>query len=269
MNVTGKTVVVTGAGSGMGRELTLLLLKKGAQVAAVDLNESALQSTAVLAGYPKELALFTANIAEREQVRGLPERVQAHFGQVDALINNAGIVQPMVKVADLPEDVMDRVLAVNLRGTIDMTRAFLPHLLSRPEAQIVNISSMGGFLPVPGQTVYGAAKAGVKLFTEGLHAELRGTPVQVTLVFPGGIDTNIMKNSGVDISKMMEAGGKQMKPPPMLKASEAARQIIQGMEQGAYHVLVGNDAKFMNVLMRLHPERAAAFIAKQMAFLLK
>ena len=94
---------------------------------------------------------------------------------VDGLINNAGIVQPFVPFADLDQAAIDRVLDVNLMGTINMSRAFMPVLLSRPEAHLANVSSMGGFFPFPGQTLYGASKAGVKLLTEGLYAELLDT----------------------------------------------------------------------------------------------
>jgi short-subunit dehydrogenase len=97
----------------------------------------------------------------------------------------------------LPYDAIERVLNVNLYGVIYMTKAFLPHLLTRPEAHIVNVSSMGGFFPVPGQSLYGASKAAVKLLTEGLYSELIDTNVRVTAVFPGAIATNISQNSGL------------------------------------------------------------------------
>ena len=105
-----------------------------------------------------------------------------------------------MRLNDLDYAAIDRVFDVNWRGTLYMTKTFLPLLLARPEAHIVNVSSMGGFLPVPGQTIYGASKAAVKLLTEGLHSELAGTNVRVTVVFPGAVATNITANSGVDIA---------------------------------------------------------------------
>jgi short-subunit dehydrogenase len=154
---------------------------------------------------------------------------------------------------------------VNFRGTLYMTKSFLPVLKARPEAHIVNISSMGGFLPVPGQTIYGASKAAVKLLTEGLHSELKGTNVHVTVVFPGGVATNITTNSGVAIPNM-PSGGKQ---PKTTTAPDAAHQIVEGMAKNKFRVLVGSDAAMMDKLYRLAPGWAAGFIAKQMAALLK
>ena len=129
---------------------------------------------------------------------------------------------------------------------------------------MVNVSSMGGFLPVPGQTVYGASKAAVKLLTEGLHSECRGTHVRVTGVYPGAVATNITTNSGVAIPAMA-ADGKQRS---VLAADKAARMILDGMERDRYRVMVGSDARMMDLLYRLHPSGAAAFIARQMRDLL-
>jgi short-subunit dehydrogenase len=156
------------------------------------------------------------------------------------------------------------VMNVNFYGCVNVTKAFLPHLLERPEAHIVNISSMGGFLPVPGQSIYGAAKAAVKLFTEGLYAELKETAVRVSVVFPGAIATNITVNSGIEMPKA-SSGASGMKSLP---ANEAARIILHGMETNQYRILVGSDSKFMDFLCRLAPEYATNFIAKKMKALL-
>lgn len=266
MKVQGKTIVVTGAGSGMGREITLLLLSKGARVAGLDLNEATLKETQMLAGeLGSRLSLHVVNITDREAVFALPEEVIKIHGAVDGVINNAGIIQRFVKVNDLEIKEMEKVFNVNFWGLMYVTKAFLPYLLQRPEAHIVNISSMGGFLPVPGQSVYGASKAAVKLLTEALHSELASTHVRVTLVFPGAIATNITTNSGVAISATASQDAPKMKALP---AAEAAAIIVDGMEKDKYHVLVGSDAKLMSFLTRLAPKMAANFILKQMGSLL-
>lgn len=267
MKLRGKVVVVTGGGSGMGRELVRQLLQRGARVAAVDLNGTALQETAALAAARDRLATFTVNIAERPSVEALPAQVVERFGCVDGVINCAGIIQPFVRLKDLEWTAMERVMAVNFWGTLHMVRAFLPRLLERPEAHLVNISSMGGFLPVPGQSLYGASKAAVKLLTEALHSELVGTPVKVTVVFPGAIATNIAANSGVAMSMGPEDAKKSA--IKMTPADRAATIILDGMERDAYRVLVGPDAKLMDALSRLDPRRAASFIQRQMRELLK
>lgn len=266
MRVQNKVMVVTGAGGGIGRELVLNLLARGARVAAVDINEPALQETSRLVGSKSvHLSTHVVNITEKEAVAALPDLVIAQHGAVDGIINNAGIIQPFVRVNDLDDSAIERVMNVNFFGTLYMTRAFLPHLLGRPEAHITNISSMGGFLPVPGQTIYGAAKAAVKLLTEGLHSELTKTGVRVTVVFPGAIGTNIAANSGV--TTLPSSGGKQRSIKP-LAPSRAAQIILDGIEQDRYRVLVGSDAAFLDLLYRLSPQRAARFIYKQMQSLL-
>lgn len=267
MDVKDKVFVVTGGGNGMGREVVLGLLERGASVAAVDLSEDGLAETVELAAAASgKLTTHALNVTDRKAVLALPKEVTKAHGQVDGLLNVAGIIQPFVKLKDLDFDVMERVFNVNFWGVVNMTKAFLPGLLERPTAAVLNVSSMGGFLPVPGQAAYGASKAAVKLFTEALYAESQGTNLAVTIVFPGGVGTNITANSGVEMPATESAEpGKGYK---MTSPSDAGRQIIEGLEKGAFRVLVGGDAKFMDRLSRLSPRRATEFIAKQMKNLL-
>jgi len=267
MKVANKVIVVTGAGSGMGRELVLALLRKGARVAAVDLNEETLKETIALAGQNGDkVSSHMVNVSDRQAVEALPSAVIAAHGAVDGIINNAGIIQPFVRLNDLQYDAIERVLNVNLYGVIYMTKAFLPHLLTRPVAHIANVSSMGGFFPVPGQTVYGASKAAVKLMTEGLYAELLETNVRVTIVFPGAIATNITQNSGVAIERPAADDAEQSFP--MTSAEDAAEIIIDGMERDRFQVYVGRDAKMMNLFYRFNPKRATQFMYSRMKELL-
>jgi short-subunit dehydrogenase len=194
--------------------------------------------------------------------------VIARHGAVDGLINNAGIIQPFVRVNDLEYEAIERVMNVNFYGTLYMTKAFLPHLLKRPEAHIANVSSMGGFLPVPGQSIYGASKAAVKLFTEGLHSELLTTNVRVSVIFPGAIGTNIAANSGVGISQSAAEPGDRRRSIKPLEPGKAAEIIVDGIERDRYRVMVGSDATFLDRFYRLSPERAANFIFRQMKSLL-
>ena len=268
MKVQNKVIVITGGGNGMGREVVLNLLSKDASVAAADISESSLQETVELAGNKKDkLSTHVVNITDRQAVDALPEQVISRHGAVDGLINNAGIIQPFVRIKDLDYGAIERVMNVNFYGTLYVTKAFLPHLLKRPEAHIANVSSMGGFLPVPGQTVYGASKAAVKLFTEGLRSELLNTNVRVTVVFPGAVGTNIAANSGVGINQSAETNAQRMSIKP-LAPSNAAEIIVDGIERDRYRVFVGSDAAFMDLISRLSPERAANYIFKQMKSLL-
>jgi short-subunit dehydrogenase len=265
MKIAGKVFLVTGAGSGMGREMTHQIIAKGGKVAALDRYLPALLETQqVCSGTSKTFLALEVDITDRTKVLALPELVIKHFGQIDGIINNAGIIQPFVKVNDLTFDQIEHVMNVNFFGTVSVTKAFLPLLLERPVAHIVNISSMGGFLPVPGQSIYGASKAAVKLFTEGLYAELKETTVRVSVVFPGAIATNITVNSGIEMPKVSGDSSAMATMP----ANEAARVILQGMETNQYRILVGSDSKFMDFLCRLAPEYATNFIAKKMKALL-
>lgn len=267
MKAAGRTIAVTGGGNGIGREIVLDLLRRGARVAALDISAEGLEETARLAGDDgARLSTHAVDITDRAAVEALPEAVTAAHGSVDGLVNCAGIIQPFVKVADLDVRTIERVMAVNFWGVVHTTQAFLPHLVRRPAAHVVNVSSMGGFVPVPGQAAYGASKAAVKLLTEALHAELADTRVSVTVVFPGAIATEITKNSGVAAPAMPEqAGRSQHRTTP---APEAARTIVDAMERDAYRVTVGRDATTMDRLSRLAPERAARLIQRQMKNLL-
>jgi short-subunit dehydrogenase len=266
MKVNGKVFVVTGAGGGIGRELVLALLSRGASVAAVDLNAGALQETTSASGGSPRLSTHVVNITDRAAVEALPAEVKAQHGQVDGLINNAGIIQPFVRINDLDYPAIERVMNVNFWGVVHMTKAFLPDFLIRPEAHIINVSSMGAYAPVPGQSIYGASKAAVKLMTEGLYAELLDTNVHVTAVFPGATATNIAANSGIAMEAPADASASSFKTLP---AADAARLIVEGIEKNAYHVFTGSDAKMMDRIARYAPNRVAKIIYKQMKSLLK
>jgi short-subunit dehydrogenase len=257
MKAYNKVIVVTGAGGGIGRELVGQLLEKGAKVAAI-IHKSGLEEIKSLATvYGDNITTHIADLAQKDDVEKLPEEIIAVHGCVDGIINNAGIIQPFHSVNDLDYEQIQRVMDVNFYGTLYMCKSFLPHLLTRPEAHITNVSSMGGFLPVPLQSVYCASKAAVKMFTEGLNLELRNTNVGVTVVLPGGVDTNLVRNSGVSTE------GVDAHSYKMLSPKEAAAITIKGMENKKYQVLAGNDAKIMDFLYRLNPKKATDIIAKK------
>ena len=266
MRVEGKVIVLTGAGSGIGRELALKLLAKGAQIAGVDVNAVSIAETKRLAGRKScEFEGITADITDRNAVEQLPKLVQARFGTVDGVINNAGIIQPFLPLINLDYTTIDRLLSVNLLGTLYVLKAFVPHLMTRPEAHVVNLSSMGGFVPVPGQTIYCAAKAAVKLMSEGLASELLNTNITVTVVFPGAVATNIAGNSGIETRS--DACRENGRAKPLL-AIKAAEIILSAIERNAHHVYVGRDSSVMNILSRLSPSFAARAVAKKMNGLL-
>lgn len=266
MDVASKVIVVVGGGDGIGRHVVLELLRRGARVAAVDIRQVRLDETVELAGAGDRLATFQVDITDRTAVEALPDKVVDALGDVDGLINVAGIIQPFVRLVDLDYAAIERVVNVNLYGTLHTVKAFLPHLLQRPVAHVANVSSMGAFLPVPGQTMYGASKAAVKLMTEGLYAELLDTKVGVSLVLPGAVGTNITANSGVEIpgSGASEGGSTRKTTSP----EDAAKTIVDGIEADRYHIYVGRDSSMMNKLSRLAPRRATHLIQSKMKDLL-
>jgi short-subunit dehydrogenase len=266
MKVNGKVVVVTGAGSGMGRQLTLELIKRGASVAAVDMRAETLEETKQLAlAAGGKVATFVLDVSDDAKVLALPAAVEAELGTADALINNAGIIQPFVMIKDLTVEAAAKVMNVNFHGPLMLTKAFLPGLLARPEAHILNVSSMGAYAPVPGQSVYGASKAAIKLFTEGLRSELLTSKVGVTVVFPGAINTNIAANSGLANPGGDSAEASKFK---MTEAPVAAKKMVDAIEKNKPRITVGQDATMMDIMTRLNPVWAAGVIYKQMKSLL-
>ncbi len=254
MKVENKKIIVTGAGSGIGRELTLQLLSKGAYVAALDINGQELEITKKMANDNEKLSLFTVDITNDDDINKFKEKCS----NVDILINNAGIIQPFVNFDKLEMNIVNKVMNVNFFGPLKLTKLFMPELKAREEAHIVNVSSMGGFFPFPGQTIYGASKAAIKLFTEGIYAELLGTNVHVTLVLPGAVNTNIAKNSLGELPKGESSGYK------MLSANKAASIIIKGIEKNKFKIYVGSDSKIMNLLYKLNDKVAIKYITEKM-----
>lgn len=267
MKVEGKVFVVTGASGGIGGELVKLLLKKGAKVAGVDINQAELERLREqLRESEDKIRTYQLDITDRTAVESLPEKVKSDLGEPDGLINTAGIIQPFVMVSEIDYNCVSRIMNVNFYGTLYMIKAFLPHFLMRPEAHIVNVSSMGGFLPVPGQAIYGASKAAVKLLSESLYAELKNTNVRVTVVFPGATETKIAEHSGVQVSQEPEKAESKI---PMMKPDEVAKIIIDGVEKDKFQIFTGSDSNTMNILYRLNPRFAVDFITKRMASLLE
>lgn len=264
MKANDKRIIVTGAGGGIGKELTLQLLSKGAYVAALDINEKTLNSLKEESKNNEHLSIYVVDITNDDSLNKFKEEYFKTNTVIDGLINNAGIIQPFINVDKLNMDIINKVMNVNFYGPLKLTKLFLPELLNRPEAHIVNVSSMGGFFPFPGQTIYGASKAALKLFTEGLYSELLGTNVHVTAVFPGATATDIAKNSNVDMGDT--TGNSKFK---MTSPVKAASIIINGMEKNKFKIYVGSDSKLMNFMYMINDKFAIGFINKKMKEQLK
>lgn len=246
----------------MGRELTLELISRGAQVAAVDIRVDALAETKSLAG--ENVETFPLDVTDPAAVAALPDRVLQHFASIDGLINNAGIIQPFVKIAELSLNDANRVVAVNFTGPLMLIKAFLPILISRPEAHIVNVSSMGAYAPVPGQSVYGASKAAIAQLSDGLRSELQRNQIGVTTVYPGAINTNIAANSGINVP----ATSPSKMSIKTTDAKVAAKHMVAGIENQRERIFIGSDSRTLNILSRVNPKFAASLIYRNMRTLL-
>lgn len=259
MNIRKKNVIVTGAASGLGKELTKQLLNKGCNVAAVDINQSNLD---LLVDELKssKLKTYVVDMGSEDSIKKFRIEYKKDYSDVDIIINNAGIIQPFVKVEKLDDNTINKVMNINFFGPVNLIRYFMEDLIKdRSEQYIVNVSSMGGFFPFPGQTIYGASKAALKIFSEGLYAELEKTNVRVMIVLPGAMNTNITKNSNVEVKTTKEDSNFKL-----LEADVAAYKIIEGIEKNKFKLFLGNDAKFLKFLYKINSKFAISYINKKM-----
>jgi NADP-dependent 3-hydroxy acid dehydrogenase YdfG len=262
-----KVAAITGAGSGIGRHLALQLAQAGAKLALADWNIESLEETQNLLqqqGY--SASIHKLDVANREAVYAFCEAVIAEFGQVDLVFNNAGVALGGMSVAEVDYEQLEWIFGINLWGVIYGSKAFLPHLLNRPEGYIVNISSVFGLIGIAYQAPYCTTKFAVRGFTESLKAELIDTPIKAMSVHPGGIKTNIARNArgGFNHGEDREAAIEQMERNFKTTPEEAARTILNGIKKGKTRVKIGSDARVFDFIARLIPERSAYFIKKAM-----
>ena len=239
MRMTERTVLLTGGAGGIGLALARELIRRGNIVIATGRDEAKL--TAARAALP-ELRILVGDVADAEQIVALHRHVTAEFPALDVVINNAGIMRNL-KLRE-PRDLADvtREIDVNLSGPVRMVQQFLPHLSSRPEALIVNISSGLAFVPLPASPVYSAAKAGLRAYTRSLRWQLADTQVRVVEVAPPPIETSLFR--GEFAAEM--AGEKAMDPAALAAA------MITGIEAGREDILPGV-AKILATATRIAP----------------
>jgi NADP-dependent 3-hydroxy acid dehydrogenase YdfG len=249
----GKVAVVTGAGSGIGQALAIELGRSGAKVAISDVNLEGLADTEQqLKAIGAEVKADRLDVTEREAFLIYADAVKEHFGKVNQIYNNAGIAYAG-DVEVTPFKDIERVMDVDYWGVVNGTKAFLPHLIASGDGHVVNVSSVFGLFSVPGQAAYNAAKFAVRGFTEALRQEmlLAGHPVAVTTVHPGGIKTAIARNAtaaaGLDPDELAKAFDRLARTSP----ERAARIILDAVRKKHARVLVGADAKILDVVVRL------------------
>jgi NADP-dependent 3-hydroxy acid dehydrogenase YdfG len=250
----GKVAVVTGAGSGIGQALAIELGRSGARLAISDVDTEGLAVTEErLKAIGAPVKADRLNVTEREAFLLYADAVQAHFGKVNQIYNNAGIAF-VGDVEVTPFKDIERVMDVDFWGVVNGTKAFLPHLIASGDGHVVNVSSIFGLFSVPGQAAYNSAKFAVRGFTEALRQEMltNGHPVAVTTVHPGGIKTAIMRNAtaveSVDTATLTEFFDKFL---TRTTPERAATIILDAVRKKNARVLVGADAKLLDAIVRL------------------
>lgn len=263
---TGRVVVITGAGSGIGRALALNLAAKGARLALSDVDTVGLEETARRArDLGAEVQADPLDVTQREKVMDYADKIAEHFGVVNQVYNNAGVAYHGEFERTEFKD-FERVVDVDFWGVVNGTKAFLPHLIASGDGHLINVSSLFGLLSIPGQSAYNAAKFAVRGFTESLRQEMLVAkyPVQVTCVHPGGIKTAIARNAAVpdgddQVSFAQFFDSKLARTTP----EDAAATIVNGVRKNKGRVLIGADAKLLDGWVRLIGpayQRVVAFV---------
>ena len=269
-----KVAVITGAGSGMGRYLAVLLAKDGADVSVCDVNEETLNETVeMLRKYNVSVSSHLLDVSDKEAIEALPGKVIEQHGKVDMVFNNAGVTTG-THFKDMDENNWDWVMGINFDGVINSTRAFIPHMVDSPEAAIVNTSSIFGMVAVPGQTVYHATKFAVRGFTESLAMEMKETNpnLQIHCVHPGHIGTNIAADARFDeenfnqddtqVSNSIFTRNAPKSQKEMgdlfreggMHPSKAAEIILNGVKKNKTRIFIGLDAKLLDLSQRIFPK---------------
>jgi NAD(P)-dependent dehydrogenase (short-subunit alcohol dehydrogenase family) len=266
---TAGTAVVTGAASGIGRALAVELASRGANLALSDVNDVGLADTVSMcekaASGSGKVRGFRLDVADRQAFLAHADEVMAEFGRVDMVFNNAG-VSVTATVEEIKWEDFDWLMGINFWGVVHGTKAFLPHLVASGDGYLVNISSVFGFIGVPSQSAYNAAKFAVRGFTEALREEMvmEKKPVTVCCVHPGGIRTNIARNgratalNEVEKEKMAADFDRIARTTP----EKAARTILRGMERRKPRILIGADAYAIQAMERLLGARYENLLAR-------
>jgi len=266
--IRGSAAAVTGAAGGIGRALALGLAARGVDLALADRDEAGLASVAAEIGSKQKVSTHRVDVGEPADIAAFAQAAIAAHPSLNILINNAGVAL-MGQFCEIDQSQMEWLMNINFWGTVHATRAFLPHLSTRPEAHIVNLSSIFGIIAPPGQTAYCASKFAVRGFSESLRHELQmvNSPVRLSVVHPGGVATNIARNARTgnlmtDNARRAEAIDRFDKVATKSPGA-AAMRIIHGIERNEPRILIGSDARFMDLLQRFRPTAYWAMMARR------
>lgn len=259
-NFKNKVAAITGAGSGMGQQLAILLAKAGCHVSISDVNEKGLAETAALLKvYDVRVTTKKVDVSKQDQVKAWAAETAQNHGSINMIFNNAGVALGSTVEGASYEDI-EWIMGINFWGVVYGTKEFLPFLKKSGEGHIINTSSLFGLTAQPTQSAYNSSKFAVRGFTESLRQELdiENKGVSALCVHPGGIRTNIandarmndsLRSLGMNPEKSAKAFNKLLRMP----AEEAAQQILDAVLQNKRRLLIGNDAKAIDIMQRILP----------------
>jgi len=266
--IRGAAVAVTGASGGIGRALALELAARGADLALADRDEAGLKAVAAEIGTRQKVTTHRVDVGEPAEIAAFAQAAIAGHPSLNIVINNAGVAL-LGQFSEIDQSQMDWLMNINFWGVVHSTRAFLPHLATRAEAHIVNLSSIFGIIGPPGQTAYAASKFAVRGFSESLRLELQmaKSPVRLSVVHPGGVATNIARNSrtgsGVSDNARRSQAIERFDRVAKTTPQAAALRIIEGIEKNQPRILIGSDARMMDLLQRFRPATYWAVLARR------
>jgi short-subunit dehydrogenase len=260
---------ITGAASGIGRALAIELASRGCDLALADRDEAGLKSLASEIGAQRKISVHRVDVSQPDEIAEFAREAIAAHPALNILVNNAGVAL-LGQFEEIDQAQMDWLFDINFWGVVHGTRAFLPHLKTLGEAHIVNVSSIFGIIAPPGQSAYAAAKFAVRGFSESVRHELAvtGSPVKLSVVHPGGVATSIARSSRTGVGVTDNARRAQMidrfETAARTTPKDAALRIIKGIERNEPRILIGNDARFMDILQRFRPGTYWALLQRKL-----
>ena len=273
-NFSGKVAAITGAASGMGRQLAVRLAERGCHVAISDVNAAELDITAERArAFGVRVTTRVLDVSDRAAMQAWADDTAAEHGEVNLVFNNAGVALSST-MEGVRYDDFEWIMGINFWGVVYGTKAFMPYLKAAGEGHVINTSSVFGLCSQPGMGGYNASKFAVRGFTESLRQELdlQRCGVSATSVHPGGIKTNIARAGRVDrnieglLVKDASKGAAQFEKLFITTADSAALTILKAVQRDARRVLVGPDAHLIDWMVRSFPsfyQVIVAFVTKR------
>jgi NAD(P)-dependent dehydrogenase (short-subunit alcohol dehydrogenase family) len=270
LNLIKSVLIVTGAGSGIGRQVALQGARDGATVIASDINAATLEETKQMGDKEGlQIEVYTLDVADKKAVSDFAEAIIPQLkGQKLLLVNNAGVGLFSGNFYNTSQDDFEWLININLWGVIRMTKAFYPYFIKQNEGHIVNLSSVFGLGGFANQTAYCTAKFGVRGFTEALRMELIGTNIYTTCVHPGGIKTNIMRSAtpkGPELTEAMHLKAiATFDKVAMTTPEKAARLILNAVKRKKQRLVIGNDGRAIDSITRLFPVAYSKIFKRKM-----